>query len=448
MKRDAAGKFLSNWSSEPKRRVSVTLTNTAWRLLDEAAQKFGISRSEVIERTARSFATPTTQCSEKGDDLGQAFSGAFNLCCQNGIDSCFDGGYGHAQIQPQVLSPEQQMIATTETQQAEQQRTQLLAIQKTEHKVAAILESITDAFVAFDRNWCYTYVNQAAAKILHKTPAELLGKHVWNEVFPEQVGSIAYQQLHRAVAEQIPVFWEDCEQQFQRWLEVNAYPSDEGVALYFRDVTERKQADQTLRNTADRLGLALAAAKLGDWSWDAATDIVTFSERAAEIFDIPSGPYMTWTQMRNLLHADDRERARVAVERAIVNHSDYSIEYRLVQRANSERWVAVNGRAYYAPTGEVIGMLGVVQDITQRKQLEAELQNQKQQFKMLAENAPDIIARFDAELRHLYVSPSVERATGLSAASFIGKTNVELGMPEDLCRIWHQGLEQVFATGQ
>ncbi|HIK16838.1 MAG TPA: ribbon-helix-helix protein, CopG family [Leptolyngbyaceae cyanobacterium M33_DOE_097] len=57
MQRDATGKFISNWGIEPKKRVSVTLTNTAWHLLKEEAQKSGISRSEVIERTARSFAT-------------------------------------------------------------------------------------------------------------------------------------------------------------------------------------------------------------------------------------------------------------------------------------------------------------------------------------------------------------------------------------------------------
>jgi PAS domain S-box-containing protein len=430
MKRDATGKFLSNWNSETKRRVSVTLTDTAWRLLDEAAQKFGISRSEVIERTARSFAATGNFLSKAvGQEPGQELLGELNSYCQSGEWSkSFDLSRNNVQSQ--------------------QHRTQFIPAEEFKRRVAATLESITDAFVAFDRNWRYTYVNQAAAQILQKTPAELLGKHVWNEVFPELIGKVAYQQLHRAVAEQVPVTWEEFEPPLQRWLEVKAYPSEEGVALYFRDVTERRQAEQALRNTAERLRLALAAAKLGDWSWDAATDIVTFSERAAEIFGIPPGPYMTWTQMRDLLYEDDRERARIAVDQAISNHSDYSVEYRVQYQGISERWIAANGRAHYAPTGEVLGMLGVVQDITQRKQLEAELQEQKQQFKMLAENAPDIIARFDAAFRHLYVSPSVERATGLPATAFIGKTNVELGMPEALCGIWHQGLERVFTTGQ
>ncbi|MBD2541886.1 PAS domain S-box protein [Coleofasciculus sp. FACHB-SPT36] len=178
MKRDGTGKFVSNWNSETKQRVSLSLTDTAWRSLDQEAHRRGISRSEVIERFAR----------------------------------------------------------TLESEQ-------LFPAQETEHKVATILESITDAFVAFDRDWRYTYVNRAAAQILHKTPEELLGKHVWNEVFPELVGGIAYRELHRAVAQQVPVSWEEFGESVQRWIEANAYPSTAGVAVYFRDVSDRKQAE-------------------------------------------------------------------------------------------------------------------------------------------------------------------------------------------------------------
>ncbi|MBD3562706.1 PAS domain S-box protein, partial [Planktothrix sp. FACHB-1355] len=95
-----------------------------------------------------------------------------------------------------------------------------------------------------------------------------------------------------------------------------------GVIGAYLDITDRKQAEEALRETAERLSLALTAARMGDWSWDAATDTVTFSHRAAEIFGIPPGPYMTWTQMRELLHPEDRDRAKVAVEEAIASGGD------------------------------------------------------------------------------------------------------------------------------
>lgn len=113
----------------------------------------------------------------------------------------------------------------------------------------------------------------------------------------------------------------------------------------------------------DRLEIALAAAGLGDWSWNARTDVVTFSARAAQIFAIPPGPHMTWTAMRQLLHPEDREEVHAALERAIASRGSYSVEYRLIS-GGRERWVAASGRGRYDEHGNVLGMLGVVQDIT------------------------------------------------------------------------------------
>lgn len=114
----------------------------------------------------------------------------------------------------------------------------------------------------------------------------------------------------------------------------------------------------------------------------------------------------------------------------------------------------------------VTGAVLVFHDIIERKQAEAALQSLNQQLEIrvqerteelnqrqlefiaLIENAPDIIARFDSELRHIYVNPAVELATGLLAETFIGKTNRELGMPDELVVIWEQALQTVFETGQ
>jgi PAS domain S-box-containing protein len=137
------------------------------------------------------------------------------------------------------------------------------------------------------------------------------------------------------------------------------------------DITDRKRAEASLAEYAQRLSLALGAARLGDWSWDAETDLVTFSERAGEIFGVPAGTHMTWAGMRELLHPDDAERARMAVEDAVANRSQYDIEYR-VRRGSDGReiWVAAKGQAVQGGDGGVRGMTGVVQDVTERKQVE------------------------------------------------------------------------------
>ncbi|MEW6496514.1 MAG: GAF domain-containing protein, partial [Cyanobacteriota bacterium] len=86
-------------------------------------------------------------------------------------------------------------------------------------------------------------------------------------------------------------------------------------------------------------------------------------------------------------------------------------------------------------------------EIADRKQAQALLHRREQEFRALVENSPDAIARFDRQMRHVYVNPAVERITGTPKQSFIGKTNQELGMPQELIAAWDEALLDVLATG-
>jgi PAS domain S-box-containing protein len=132
----------------------------------------------------------------------------------------------------------------------------------------------------------------------------------------------------------------------------------------------------------------------------------------------------------------------MAQMKQVGRHAPFEKEY---IRKDGRRVPVLIGTAYLGGPNNL--GVGFLIDLTERKRLESQLRQQEQQFKMVAENAPDIISRIDAEFRHIYVSPSLELATGIPSEQFIGKTNVELGMPEDLYRFWHDSLRQVFATG-
>src|SRR5688500_8475333 len=100
--------------------------------------------------------------------------------------------------------------------------------------VADILESLTDAFVALDRDWNYVYVNRRAGEMFGRDPADLVGKHIWTE-FPEGVGQPFHRMYEQAMAEQRFMVLEDYYPPFDRWFENRIYPSPEGLTIFFQD---------------------------------------------------------------------------------------------------------------------------------------------------------------------------------------------------------------------
>ena len=129
------------------------------------------------------------------------------------------------------------IIDITQSKRAEEE------LRKSGERITNILESITDAFVAVDRQWRFTYINERALTTLQRTREELLGKNMWEE-FPEAVGLPAYREYHRAMTSGNSVHFEEFNPWLDIWVEINAYPSEGGLAIYFRDITERKRREE------------------------------------------------------------------------------------------------------------------------------------------------------------------------------------------------------------
>lgn len=113
-------------------------------------------------------------------------------------------------------------------------------------RMATTLGSITDAFYTVDRDWRFTYVNQKAGEMTGRNPDDLIGRSLWDE-FPRLRESEFGYAYRRAFKENRPIEMEQFYLPLGRWYEVRAYPSIEGLAVYFYDVTERKQSQEQLR---------------------------------------------------------------------------------------------------------------------------------------------------------------------------------------------------------
>jgi PAS domain S-box-containing protein len=110
-------------------------------------------------------------------------------------------------------------------------------------RLSSILDNLTDGFMIFDEQWRYRYINAQAMPYTGKPWQELLGKNVWEE-FPELVGSPFYQHYRHALYTQEPVAFEIFSAVLSSWFDIHAYPIPGGVAVYFRNISDRKQAEE------------------------------------------------------------------------------------------------------------------------------------------------------------------------------------------------------------
>jgi diguanylate cyclase (GGDEF)-like protein/PAS domain S-box-containing protein len=126
------------------------------------------------------------------------------------------------------------------------------ALRGSERRLTTILESITDAFFALDQEWHFTYVNGEAEKLLRRTRHELIGSYIW-DIYPEAVQTIFYTEYHRASETGITVRFDAYFAPFDTWFQVHAYPSAEGLSVFFRDITASRHVQEQNRFQANVL---------------------------------------------------------------------------------------------------------------------------------------------------------------------------------------------------
>ena len=251
--------------------------------------------------------------------------------------------------------------------------------------VVNILESMSDAYVAVDRNWQITYVNQMTARINQVSPEELIGKDHW-QVWSGAVGTICEEKYRQAIVDLIPVHFEYFYEPRQRWYEIHAYPSTEGLGVYYRDIDDRKQAEVALQKSEEQLRLTLEFAQIGSWAWHLEENTLNWNSKLFQLLGLDpktaEANYETW---RDRIYPEDLERVEAAIYYALESHTDYDAEHRVVYPDGTVHWIIARGRGIYDRSGQAVRMLGVVFDITDRKQIEADLQASEEQLRLTLE---------------------------------------------------------------
>ena len=147
----------------------------------------------------------------------------------------------------QIISQMELRINLVKLNRARKRHKQVEAkLHASDEQIVNFLEGMSDAFFALDPQWRFTYVNYKAAKFLQRKPEDIFGKNIWEE-FPDLLTSVFYQECHEAVSKQVGVSFEKYYLRLKLWLEVRAFPSHDGISVFFHDITKRKRIESALR---------------------------------------------------------------------------------------------------------------------------------------------------------------------------------------------------------
>src|SRR5215216_1015854 len=288
--------------------------------------------------------------------------------------------------------------------------------QEASRRIENILESI-DEFSTVDREWRFTYINERALASMRAvngeeelTREDVLGKSIW-DVFPEVVGSVFYQKYHEAMREQKTVEVETHSPFSDRWGEVHAYPSEEGLSLYSRDITERKQAEEKLRRSEERFRLLVEGVRdYAIFMLDPTGRIESWNEGARRIKGY-SQEEILGQHFSIFYPPEDVERGKPERElREAEAKGVYEEEGWRVRKDGSRFWASVLITALRDEAGQLRGFSKVTRDISDRKRAEQSLEE-------VREDERSRIARdlHDEALHHL--SDSLVEAHRLRVAS-------------------------------
>ena len=334
----------------------------------------------------------------------------------------------------------------------------------------AILESMGDAFYALNGEWRFIYANRRALEFWGRRREDLLGQVIW-DCFPALRGTINEDAIRRARAEQRVVGFEAPSPVNNIWVRASVGPFGDGVTVYWRDITARRQSEQVLRDNEAHLRLAQEAAGIGTWDWDLRTGHIHWSSQMFTLLgrapeEAPDGDLFGLWMVA--LHPDDREAALAESRRFSATVELFSMEFRIVLPDGAVRWIQSRGNVMPDAEGRPRRMLGINLNITDRKRTEealerrvaertqalrdtvAALQRSRERNTAIFEHAPVDLAflRVDdqGQLHCEDVNPAWTRHTGYSREEATGRPIGELLPPEhlartlDLCR-------QVIGTG-
>ncbi|WP_375467803.1 PAS domain S-box protein [uncultured Nostoc sp.] len=235
-------------------------------------------------------------------------------------------------------------------------------------------------------------------------------------------------------------------------------PTDVAVSLQQlqQEIAQRQQIEVSLRESEERLRLALDASQMGLWDWNIVTNQVIWSENHEVLFGLLPGSFEgTYEAFLKCVYREDRQSVMQVIAQALRQKTDYNNEYRIVRLDQSVHWISAKGKFIYDAQGQAVRMIGVCMETTVCKQAEestreltTQVQEQANILNAILTASVDHIYIFNRRGCYQYVSHDGATLLGLKPQDIIGKTLPELDLPTDLVEQVDNQRQAVMKTGQ
>jgi PAS domain S-box-containing protein len=301
--------------------------------------------------------------------------------------------------------------------------------------VERVFAGISDAFVTLDREWRYTYVNPRAAEISGLPVADMLGRTLW-ELFPAALGTEMEAGCRRAVATGVAQHFEYYDAPFDRWFDQRLYPTPDGLAIFSTDVTDRRRAEQALRESEARYRDLFENANDIIYTLDLELRISSVNRRAERAFGYRCEEILN-RKVADLVAPEHHARMHEALRRKLAGEAAPTVYELEVIRKDGQRVPLEVSSRLIVRDGRPVGVQGIARDIGERKRTEQALRESEEWLRLALDAGR--IGAWDWDIRDNRVtwSERIYEFHGLPLGSFGGKVEdfTVLVHPDDAARV-------------